>query len=311
MKMQKDIDRASGHYKVLEAIVQNYEDLAASHASQLNLNSPNSPYTTGSHREAIWKGLFEQIVPRKFCVDQNVFIIDSNGTISNEVDIAIFDEQYTPYIFRYGKIKYIPIEAVAVAIQCKSTSVKGVPEWAASIRELHTSLDSVARVISGLKDNSLPAKEKPQTSTRPILILCAMMKSLPKESVIEAFDIILNVNKSEKLELYIPKLTQNYAYWSHLLNHRVGEVNEFSDEGVPEFRLLKDNANKERTLADLRVDSNGEENVILSLTYQLNQLLMLINNPLFFPHRAYANLFKRVKQGMSNKTGTSGGGTKA
>jgi len=54
--------------------------------------------TLGSSREYIWKSLFERIVPKKFNIDRSVFIIDSYGNISKEVDLAIYDEQYTPYI---------------------------------------------------------------------------------------------------------------------------------------------------------------------------------------------------------------------
>lgn len=35
------------------------------------------------------------------------------------------------------------------------------------------------------------------------------------------------------------------------------------------------------------------KNVIMSLTFQLNQLLMIINNPMQFPHRAYVEMFNK------------------
>ena len=63
--------------------------------------------TLRSSREYIWKSLFERIVPKKFNIDRSVFIIDSYGNISKKVDLAIYDEQYTPYIFCYGTIKFI------------------------------------------------------------------------------------------------------------------------------------------------------------------------------------------------------------
>ena len=49
-------------------------------------------------------------------------------------------------------------------------------------------------------------------------------------------------------------------------------------------------------LEELKVDScneegQSEENVLMSLIFQLNQLLMVINNPMFFPHHAYAECF--------------------
>ena len=85
--------------------------------------------------------MFKNIVPKKFVIEQSVFLIDSQGNVSNEVDLAIFDEMYTPYIFRYYDLKFIPIEAVAVVVECKSKSMKEeeLRRWTESISELKTS----------------------------------------------------------------------------------------------------------------------------------------------------------------------------
>lgn len=50
---------------------------------------------------------------------------------SREVDLAIFDEQYTQYIFRYENMKYIPIEVVVVMVQYKSKGLKAasLADW--------------------------------------------------------------------------------------------------------------------------------------------------------------------------------------
>ncbi|MBN2982174.1 DUF6602 domain-containing protein [Cohnella algarum] len=129
-------------------IIGNYAHLERSIVSQLLLETPAHPPTTGSYREYIWKELFEQVIPRKFCIDQGVFVLDSNGNISAEVDLAIYDEQYTPYIFNYGKMKFIPIEAVAVVVQCKSNTLKldELKSWCKSIAMLSTCSESVTRI---------------------------------------------------------------------------------------------------------------------------------------------------------------------
>lgn len=288
--------------KVVRSIVDNYSDLAKSLVNQLTLSTPNHGLTTGNYREDIWKGLFEQIVPRKFCIDQNVFIIDSEGQISNEVDLAIFDEQYTPYIFKYGKIKFIPIEAVAVAIQCKSKNIDKVDEWADSIKKLKTSLDSVVRLVSDVVQNKLDkanGKKKAQTSTRPILILCSQSGSITKIAK-DKFDIILNVfpkkdNNTEVGELIkiIPREEIDYKDWYMDLNHY--KLDRYNQDAEKYVALVLDiGVDLDRQLSNLKVTDpdTGAENVILSLTFQLNQLLMLINNPMFFPHQAYVKMFQ-------------------
>ncbi|MEH7643312.1 hypothetical protein V7198_16650, partial [Bacillus pumilus] len=72
---------------------------------------------------------------------------------------------------------------------------------------------------------------------------------------------------------------EHLRWWSNELNcfkqeKRYKEEEKFLDE------------NK---LSDLRIDGYD----LLTLNFQLNQLLMLINNPMFFPHYAYAKLFQK------------------
>lgn len=122
--------------------------------------------TVGSMREDVWKGLFEMILPKKFVIEQSVFIIDSQEGISHEVDLAIVDETYTPYIFHYGRLKFIPIEAVAAVVECKSQSLSedGLKTWCESIVSLKTADESIARTASGVATAAVPT----QKSTRPI-----------------------------------------------------------------------------------------------------------------------------------------------
>lgn len=61
--------------------------------------------------------MFKRTISQKFVIEQSVFLIDSKGNVSNGVDLAIFDEMYTPYIFRYYDLKFIPLEAMAVVVE--------------------------------------------------------------------------------------------------------------------------------------------------------------------------------------------------
>ncbi|GIP19351.1 hypothetical protein J40TS1_49930 [Paenibacillus montaniterrae] len=308
--------------EVVAKIIDNYQGIAESLAKQLKLSTPNHDLTTGTYREEVWMSLFAQIVPRKFCLEQGVFIIDSDGQISNEVDIAIFDEMYTPYIFNYGKIKFIPIEAVAVAVQCKSTKIKGAKDWAKSIVKLKTSLSSIVRIHNGLVDNSLDfayqkfvtehagkkgneqenarfSQAKSQTSTRPILILCALLEDGVTEALKEKnslFDIVLNVDKEGILTKTIPDEEATYHEWYRKLNHH--DWDRYGEQSDKYEKIADVQKRVEGTLSMLRIEEKPEtvtdtENVVLSLTFQLNQMLMLINNPIFFPHQAYVNMFRK------------------
>jgi hypothetical protein len=311
--------------KTIKKICENYENLEKSLVNQLLLETPNHQATIGTYREAVWKSLFEKIIPKKFCIDQGVFIIDSNGKISAEVDLAIFDVQYTPYIFNYGKIKFIPIEAVAVVIQCKSRGLgaKKLIEWVDSINQLTTSLDSVARVMKGLVDNNLEVADtilkaneianekadgknnvrvnvdvkKSQTSTRPIRILCSIKKEAIPSTITDKFDITLSIEEDgNSFKKTIPKENSTYHDWYIDLNHY--DLSRFGDKEEIYRRIQNIGTKIEKPLSGLNIKcASGKENVMLSLIFQLNQMLMLINNPILFPHEAYAKMFGEIAYG--------------
>lgn len=304
--------------ELIKMLGDNYRKIEQSIVNQILLNVSNHHPTQGSYRENVWKSLFEMIVPRKYCIDQGVFIIDSYGHKSREVDLVIFDEMYTPYIFNYGEIKFIPIEAVAAVVQCKSKEVKyeNVSEWRKSIETLVTSMDSVARMSTLMIDNN-SAKEKSatQTATRPIMIFCAVKpgdKNISRVSDLKKdFDIILSIDeKNKKLHKYIRGEADSLKEWNNSLNHAL-ENNRCEEQIVKNEKekrneLIKSitESQRENILQELKVEQWNkadekteeklEENVLLSLIFQLNQLLMILNNPMLFPHRAYARCFDKI-----------------
>ena len=137
--------------KYLEHIKDNYLTMGNDIVNQLKYICGQST-VQGSNREEIWKSMFERIIPQKFNIERSVFIVDSKGNISKEVDLAIYDEQYTPYIFKYGMIKFIPVEAVAAVVECKSKrqEVKKLKPWCKEIKKLETGEDVVIRMASQL-----------------------------------------------------------------------------------------------------------------------------------------------------------------
>ncbi|OMG49877.1 hypothetical protein BK140_09735 [Paenibacillus macerans] len=289
-------------------IVNNYAELEASIVSQLSFQSQH-PGTSGGFREEIWKAMFEQLIPKKFSIARSVFIIDSAGRVSNEVDLAIYDEQYTPYIFRHGTLKYIPIEAVAVVVECKSKSPDfgALENWLNGIRGLKTSQRAVARMnFDVIFGDSLQENKHTQTSTRPLRILCHTSESELK--IPDGFDMIIHP-KGKRLTVALTSALQDLEYWYNELNHNEEEYEDYrkafewykpkdSGETSEEQAAKAQEKKKQYDLRNYRVlvnlDSKSEEKEeisLLSLTFQLNQLLMLINNPMLFPHKAYVDMF--------------------
>jgi len=162
----------------IKDIKENYLKMERELVTQLNYDVTNQQATAGSYREEIWADFFRRIVPKKFNIARSVFIIDSKENISKEVDIAIYDEQYTPYIFNCEVIKFIPVEAVAAVVQCKSQELKSekLKPWTKSIDMLQTSNDSIVRLATCIHIGK-NSTNTIQTATKPIKVLCYIPKN--------------------------------------------------------------------------------------------------------------------------------------
>lgn len=296
--------------KTIENIIHNYAQNEKALVEQLYFATSHGP-TIGGFREDIWKSMFEQIIPKKFVIEQSVFIIDSAGRVSNEVDLAIFDETYTPYIFRYGRLKFIPIEAVAVVVECKSQSLKpkDLKKWAESIAALTTSLKSYTRIASGIIDGKVDPGTKilqTQTQTRPLRILCCLNENIgngPLENGEKMFDIIAKApskqkKKRKRLKIEFDEDKKSLQDWYLALNHVGYQQN--GEDGITNSGVKINNGEKleKETLQDYQIKAeNGRLISLLTFNLQLNQLLMLINNPIPFPHKAYVEMFNRFAKG--------------
>lgn len=319
----KGKQRDSGEV-VIQNIIDNYKQLEQSIVSQLKLCNDLHPGTTGSSREDVWLQLFEMIVPKKFVIEHSIFIIDSCRHVSKEVDLAIIDNNYTPYIFQFGRLKYVPIEAVAAVVECKSTSIKfqeentetgkvesGMTAWCNSIEQLRTSRESIARMATGtvVNGNTYTANtplegisSSTQTSTRPIRIFCGYNTELPDKSekrkkICEFFDFVLLAEEGDKKKINI--ITSNPISADTIASNKeeatlkdwYKELDHYKYEDKK--KIIENEKLGDFNLSQFRVQQEGEDISLLSFNFQLNQLLMLINNPMLFPHLGYVKMFNQ------------------
>lgn len=319
--------------KYLENIISNYNSLENELVTQLTYKWDAHGGITGGNREEVWKSLFERIIPKKFQIARGVFIIDSKGKCSKEVDLAIYDEQYTPYIFNYGVLKFIPIEAVVAVIECKSSQVENkknnLSKWIESIDVLETSQDSSVRIAGRIHHGqdsigNFLTYINTQTKTRPIKILCHITNKKEEnikgdEDYLEGFDISIcsvnndkNTEKDKKLKVIFNSDNKNLMDWYVKLNHPEDiekKILENKKEVKSEvfdtiLNLEKYTLGREES-DDYAVFFNGESGEklsLLSFIFQFNQLLMLINNPIFFPHRAYVKMFNKFLKEKTKKS---------
>ena len=153
-----------------------------------------------------------------------------------------------------------------------------------------------------------------QTATRPVKILCTLAGKKFLDEYKDRFDIILSVDKeNKKLYKSIPGEMQSLENWNDSMNHAIHGIKDLQDKEYRESRKMSLTTKRENLLQELKVpqtvnNDEEEENVILSLIFQLNQLLMVINNPMLFPHHAYAKQFSDILKKSEQNKGENGDG---
>ena len=78
-------------------------------------------------------------LPKRYAVDSAI-VIDSEGKTSDQMDVVIYDPQYTPTLLDQHDHKYVTAEAVYAVMEVKPTVNKGLLDYAgrkaASVRRL-------------------------------------------------------------------------------------------------------------------------------------------------------------------------------
>jgi hypothetical protein len=97
------------------------------------------PGTKGDASEAIWVELLNTYLPRRYEVT-TAHIVDNHGTFSDQIDVVIYDRQYTPLIFEMQGIRIVPAESVYAVFEAKQTlnavHIGYARDKAASVRKL-------------------------------------------------------------------------------------------------------------------------------------------------------------------------------
>lgn len=77
------------------------------------------PGESGRAREQIISAFFSRLLPRSFGISTG-FIIDTTGTVSRQIDLVIYRNDYHP-VFEIGGIKHFPVESVVVVMENKAS----------------------------------------------------------------------------------------------------------------------------------------------------------------------------------------------
>lgn len=98
------------------------------------------PGTKGDASEGVWIDLLDKYLPKRYQA-ATAHIVDSLGNFSQQIDVVVFDRQYSPFIFNYEGQTIIPAESVYAVFEAKQTAnaqlVAYAQEKVASVRRLH------------------------------------------------------------------------------------------------------------------------------------------------------------------------------
>jgi len=98
------------------------------------------PVTKGDASELVWLTLLQRYLPQRYQA-ATAHVVDSNGQFSQQIDVVVFDRQYSPFIFHFEGQMVIPAESVYAVFESKQTinasQVTYAKEKVASVRCLH------------------------------------------------------------------------------------------------------------------------------------------------------------------------------
>ena len=98
------------------------------------------PGAKGDASENIWLELFQKHLPERYRAEK-AFVVDSNDKFSEQIDVVVFDRQYSPFILNFMEQLVIPAESVYAVFEAKQAInakyVKYAQDKVESVRQLH------------------------------------------------------------------------------------------------------------------------------------------------------------------------------
>ncbi len=97
------------------------------------------PGSKGDSSEICWLEILQKYLPERYSAEKG-FVVDSSGSVSEQIDIIVFDRLYSPFLFNQNGVNYVPAESVYAVIEVKQELNANFIEYAAdkvaSVRKL-------------------------------------------------------------------------------------------------------------------------------------------------------------------------------
>ncbi|MCY1022127.1 DUF6602 domain-containing protein [Pyxidicoccus sp. MSG2] len=97
------------------------------------------PGTKGDASERVWLELLQTYLSQRYQAT-TAHVVDSDGRFSDQIDVVVFDRQYSPFIFNFEGQTILPAESVYAVFEAKqsinATQVAYARQKVASVRQL-------------------------------------------------------------------------------------------------------------------------------------------------------------------------------
>lgn len=107
---------------------------------QIVRDSLGHPTTKGDGSVAVWLHLLRTYLPVRYRAE-TAHVVDSNGAFSDQIDVVVFDRQYSPLVFHYEGQIVLPAESLYAVFEVKqainATNIDYAQKKVASVRRLH------------------------------------------------------------------------------------------------------------------------------------------------------------------------------
>src|SRR5256885_6300681 len=106
---------------------------------EISRRSFGHPGTKGDASETVWLEMLQAYLPQRYQAS-TAHVVDSLGNFSDQIDVVVFDRQYSPFIFKYQGQTIVPAESVYAAFEAKqainAAQIRYAQDKVASVRRL-------------------------------------------------------------------------------------------------------------------------------------------------------------------------------
>ncbi len=144
-------------FNLHDAFVGKEEELMA--ALRTGKRNAGHSGVQGEGTETHWHELLGDILPARYQATR-VFVVDSRGSQSEQIDLAIIDRHFSPLFWEWGGHRYVPIESVYAIFEVKPEINREYVLYAgkkiASVRSLHRTSASFGWALGTMPSRELP-----------------------------------------------------------------------------------------------------------------------------------------------------------